>query len=101
MISLAASSCFSLLGSLKPMQEVGGFLLEFIEKTAAWLHFPPLNGPSSLRLGIELCCKLWQESNMMILFQTATFSLTGSLSPSSMAQSLSLRRGGVWGREKD
>lgn len=42
-IALAASS--SPLGSLKPVQEVGGFLLEFIEKTAAWLHFPPPQRP--------------------------------------------------------
>lgn len=60
-ISHAASSCFSLLGVWKKQRgEVGGFLLEFIEKTAALFYpFPSL---ANLRRAPSF---LWQDITML------------------------------------
>lgn len=60
-ISHAASSCLSLLGGVEEaVGEVGGFLLEFIEKTAALLHFPPSLSPTP-----PPSFFLWQDVTML------------------------------------
>lgn len=57
-MTFPAASCFA-VGGVE--EAVGGFLeLEFIEKTAAPLHFPPTPPRASFCGRMELGRKLWQ-----------------------------------------